>query len=111
MSLTIDVVVLNEPSSISKDVDSTLKAIVDFIPSNGGVAVGCDPHASILVGVDLILNKLTHAMFMDINATSLTIMDLTTYHSWVGLSLHLKASDAVVVDVIGLKVTLQGEDT
>lgn len=105
--LTIDVIVLDKSTPIPKDIHATLQAIVDLIPPNGGIAVGGDPHTSILIGVNLVLDELAHAVFMDVDATRLAIVDLTAYYGWVGLCLHFKASNAVIVYVIGLKVTLQ----
>lgn len=43
---------------------------------------------------------------MHVDATRLTVMDLTTNHSWVGVRLHLKASYTVPMDVTALKITL-----
>lgn len=43
---------------------------------------------------------------MHVDATRLTVMDLTTNHSWVGVRLHLKASYAIPMDVTALKITL-----
>lgn len=61
--------------------------------------------------MDLVLDKLAHAMLVDVDAACLPVVDLAANHCRVSLGLHLKASDAVVVDVIGLKVTLEGGGT
>lgn len=44
---------------------------------------------------------------MHIYASSLAMMDLTANHCWIGVGLHLKARDAVSVDVAALKIALQ----
>lgn len=44
---------------------------------------------------------------MHIYAPRLAVMDLTADHCWIGISLHLKASDAVPMDIAALKVTLE----
>lgn len=98
----------DEPSAVPKDVHSTLQTVVDFVPPDGGVAVRGDPHAGVLVGVDLVLDKLAHAVLVDVDAACLPVVDLAANHRGVSLGLHLKAGDAVVVDVIGLKITLEG---
>lgn len=47
---------------------------------------------------------------MHIDASCLTMMDLTTDHCWIGIRLHLKAGDAIPMDVAALKVTLETEN-
>lgn len=44
---------------------------------------------------------------MDINASCLSMMDLTAHHCRVGVGLHLKTCYTVSVDVAVLKVTLK----
>lgn len=46
---------------------------------------------------------------MHIDATGLTMMDLTANHGWIGVRLHLKASYTVPVDVAAFEIAL-GKD-
>lgn len=43
---------------------------------------------------------------MHINATSLTMMNVTFYDGWIGSGLHFETSDAIVMDVVFLEITL-----
>lgn len=71
------------------------------------VAVGRDPHTSKVIGIDFVLYKLSPPLFVDVDASRLAMMDLTTHHCGVCVGLHLKARYAVSVDVAVLKVTLK----
>ena len=44
---------------------------------------------------------------MYIDAPGLTVMDLATNHSWIGIRFHLEASYTVPMDVAAFKVTLE----
>lgn len=48
---------------------------------------------------------------MHVDATGLTVMDLTADHSGIGVRLHLKAGDTVPVDVTALEIALATERT
>lgn len=48
---------------------------------------------------------------MHVDATRLTVMDLTADHSGIGVRLHLKAGDTVPVDVTALEIALAMERT
>lgn len=71
------------------------------------VAVGRDPHTSKVIGIDFVLYKLSPSLLVDIDASCLAVMDLTTHHCGVGVGLHFEARYAVSVDVAVLKVTLK----
>lgn len=47
---------------------------------------------------------------MHVDASCLTMMDLTTNHCRIGVCLHLKAGYTVPMDVTALKVTLETEN-
>ena len=47
---------------------------------------------------------------MDVDASRLAMMDLTTHHCGISVGLHLKACDAVSMDVTVLKVTLKHKE-
>lgn len=47
---------------------------------------------------------------MHVDAPRLSMMDLTTNHSGIGVRLHLKAGNTVSMDVTALKVTLGMEN-
>lgn len=44
---------------------------------------------------------------MYVDPPRLTVMDLTSHHSWIGIRLYLEASYTVPMDVTALKVTLE----
>lgn len=46
---------------------------------------------------------------MHVDPSSLPVMDLTANHRGVSVRLHLKASNAVPVDVAAFKVTLENK--
>lgn len=71
------------------------------------VTVGCDPHTGKVIGIDFVLYKLPPPLLVDIDASRLAMMDLTTHHCGVGIGLHLKACYTVSMDVTVLKVTLK----
>lgn len=75
-----------------------------------GVTVGSDPHACKVIRKDLVFNELAATLFMHVDASCLTMMDLTTNHCRIGVCLHLKASYTVPMDVTALKVTLETEN-
>ena len=56
--------------------------------------------------MDLVLNKLSAPVLVHVDAARLAVVDLALDHRRVGARLHLEARDAVVVDVVALKVTL-----
>lgn len=72
-----------------------------------GVTVGCDPHTSEIIGIDFVLYKLSPPFLVDVDASCLSVMDLTAHHCGVGVGLHLKACYTVSMDVTVLKVTLK----
>jgi hypothetical protein len=57
--------------------------------------------------VNLVLDELATTVLVNVNAACLTVMDLTLDYHRVGVSLHFEAGNAIVVNVVGLKVTLQ----
>jgi len=56
--------------------------------------------------VDLILDELSPPVLVYVDASRLTVVDVTLHHSRVRTRLHFKASDAVVVNVVAFKVAL-----
>jgi len=102
----MDIVMLNESPSFSKYINSTLMTLVNFISSDGWVAVACDPNGGEVIGVNFVLNELTLAVLMDVNPTRLPVMDFTLHHHWVRSSFHFKTCYPVVMNVIGFKITL-----
>lgn len=74
-----------------------------------GVAVGRDPHAGKVVGVDFVLDELAPSLLVHVDAPRLPVVDLAAHHGGVGIGLHLEAGDAVSVDVAVLKVALRRE--
>ena len=73
---------------------------------NCWVTVGRDPHAGKVVGVYFVLEELSPPVLMHVDAARLAVVDLTSHHCGISTGFHLKASDAIVVYIVGLKVTL-----
>ena len=78
-----------------------------WIVPDGGVTARSDPDTSEVVGVDFVVNKLPTPVLVHIDATCLTMVDFTIHHRRVGPCLHLKPCYPVVVNVTGVKVTLE----
>lgn len=72
-----------------------------------GITVWCYPHPSKVVCIDFVFDELPTALFVHVDATGLTVVDLTTNHSWIGVCFHLKAGNTVPMDITALKVTLE----
>lgn len=71
------------------------------------VTVGRDPHTGKIIRIDFVLYKLAPPLLVDIDASCLAVVDLTTDHCGVGVSFHLKACYAISMDVTVLKVALK----
>lgn len=71
------------------------------------VTVGRDPHPSEVISIDFVLYKLPPPLLVDIDASRLAMVDLTTHYCGVGIGLHFKACYTVSMDVTVLKVTLK----
>ena len=74
---------------------------------DGRVAVRCYPDAGKVVVVDSVLEKLSAAVLMNVDATSQSIVDVALHHGRICSGLHLKTSDTVVVDVVAVEVALR----
>ena len=61
--LTVNVVVLKDSSSTSKKVDTTLQTRKDLVVFECGIALAGDPHSSVGVGKDLVLQELPTTLY------------------------------------------------
>jgi hypothetical protein len=66
----------------------------------------CNPNASERIGIDAILHELTSAFLVNINATSLTVMDITADDCWVRKVLHFNPRDPIAMNVALLKISI-----
>lgn len=73
----------------------------------GRVAVGSYPHSSKVIRMNLVVDKLTTSILMNINATRLAVVNLALDDRWVCSCLHLKASYPIVVDIVAFKIALK----
>ena len=71
------------------------------------VAVGGDPDAGEVVGVDAVLYELSAPVLVHVDAAGLPMVDLALHDGRVRSCLHLEPRDPIVVDVVRFKVTLQ----
>lgn len=81
--------------------------VVDFVPSNGRVTIRSYPHASKVIGVNFVVDKLTQSVFVYVNSASLTVVNFALNNSWVGPCFNFKAGYAVVMNIVGFKVSLK----
>lgn len=56
-----------------------------------------------------ILYELTQTIFMDINASGLTMVNVAFHNRWIGTGFHLKSSNAIIVNVILFEITLRND--
>ncbi len=68
------------------------------------------PDTSECVGMNLILQELSSAVLVHVNATRLTVVDFAVHHRRVSTSLDLKPCYAIVVNVASIKVPLYVND-
>lgn len=73
---------------------------------NGRIAIGCDPDASKVVVVDAIFKKLTTAIFMDIYATSQSIVNITFNDRRICTRLDLEPSNTIVMYIVAIEIAL-----
>ena len=71
------------------------------------VAVGGDPDAGEVVGVDAVLYELSAPVLVHVDAAGLSVVNLALHDGRVRSGLHLEPRDPVVVNVVRFKVTLQ----
>ena len=106
-ALTINIIVLDETSSIAKYVHSTLLTIVDLSLPNRRVTIGRNPDSGVGIRVDAVLEELSEAVLVDVDAAREAVMDVAAHHRRVGAGLHLEPRDTVGVDVVSLEVALR----
>lgn len=63
-----------------------------------------------IIGMNSILYELAESVFVYVNATSLSMMNVTFDNCWVGARFHFESSDSVIVDVILLEITLTSKN-
>lgn len=81
--ISVYVIVLNQTAAFTKNINAALVSIVNFIPTNGWIRVGRDPHAGKIVRMNPVLDELSLARFVHVDTTRLTVVNFATYHSWV----------------------------
>lgn len=106
-TLTVNIVVFNEAATFSKNVHSSLLSVVNFIPSDGRVAIAGYPHASKIIRMNPIIDELTQSVFVNVNTAGLAVMYFTLHNCRVGSCFYFEPCNSVVVDVVGLKKSLQ----
>lgn len=98
---------LDQATAFAKDVDTALVPVVDLVLTYCRIGVRGDPYAGKVIAVNAILYELTESVFVHVNAASLPVMNLALDDRRIGSSFHLEARDAVIVNVIFLKVSLK----
>lgn len=105
--LTVYIIIFDETSAICKNINASLMAVKYLIFPDRRIAMSCYPHAGILIRMDFVLNKLAHAMLVDIHASSLSMMNLAPHNSWIGSCFYFETRDAIIVNVVFLEIALQ----
>lgn len=96
----------NQSSAFTKYIYSTLMSIIYIITPYCWIAVRSNPNTSKIVTMNSIINKLAKTIFMNIDSTCLTVMNLALHNRWIGSSFDFKTSNAVIVNIIGFKKSL-----
>lgn len=97
----------DQPAAFAENVDAALVAVVDFVPSDRGVAVGGYPHAGEIVRVDFVVDELAEAVLVHVDAAGLPVVDLAVDDGGIGARLHLETGYSIVVYVVCFKITLK----
>lgn len=97
---------LNETAALAEYVHAALVAVVYLIAAYGGIAVGSDPDSRKVVRVYLVVDELSKAGLVHVDAAGLTVVYLAVHDGGVGTGFHLEPGDSVVVDIVRLEVTL-----
>lgn len=105
--VSIYIIMLDEATSLPEYIYTSLVAIVYLVTSDGGVAVGSDPDASKVVGMDFVVDELAETVLMNVDAARLPMMDLAVYHGWICACFYLKSSYSIVVNVVCFKIALK----
>jgi len=96
----------NKSSAFTEYINSTLVSIIYIITPYCRIAVRSYPNTSKIVTMNFVINKLTKTIFMNIDATCLTMMNFTMYNRWISSSFDFKTSNAVIVNIISFKISL-----
>ena len=81
--------------------------IINLVSPNRRVAIARNPDTSEVVGMNLILDKLALTIFMDVNPSCLSMMNFTVHNGWICSGLYFEASNPVIVNIVGLKISLR----
>lgn len=97
----------NKSSTFSKYINSPLVSIINIITTYSRITIRSDPNTSKIIAMNSIINKLTKTIFMNIDATCLTMMNFTLYYRWISSSFNFKSSNSVIVNIISFKKSLR----
>jgi len=89
------------------EVETYLMPVVDFVPSNSRITIRSYPHAGKIIGVNFVVDKLTQTVFVYVDAASLAVMNFALNDCRVGTCFNFKAGDAVVVNIVSFKISLE----
>lgn len=102
----IYIIMFDKSTPLPENVHSPLMPVIYLVPSDSRITVRCDPHPREVIRMYFIIDKLTEAIFVNVNSPGLSVMDLTMHYRWIRPRLDFEACDAIVVDVVGLEVPL-----
>lgn len=74
---------------------------------DGRITIWGYPYTSEVIRVYFVLDELSAAIFVNVNAPGLTMVNLAPHHSWIGTGFHFKTSNAIIVNIVCLKITLK----
>lgn len=103
-SVAVNVVVFDESATFAEDVHASLVAVVDIVFTYRWITVRRDPHTGEVVRVYFVHEELAAATLVYVDPTGLPVMDFAADNGRVGSGFHFEAGDAIVVDIVRLKV-------
>ena len=82
-SVAVYVIVLDQTTAFTKNINAALMPVVNLISTDGRIRVGSDPYTRKVIRVNPVFNELALARFMHVNASRLSVVNFTAYYSWV----------------------------
>jgi len=80
-------------------------AIVYFVSTYSRVRIRCDPYASKIIRMNLVIDELSQTILVHVDAPSLAMMDFAVNNGRISSGFHLETCYPIVVNVVSLEVT------
>lgn len=96
---------LDQTSTLAEYIHSTLMAIIYFVPTYSRIRVRRNPYTGKVIRMNLVVDELSQAVLMYIDAASLAVMDLAVNNGRISTGFHLETRYPIVVNVVSFEVT------